>query len=256
MNAKIVERHDLSEDLAVWRVKPVERAVRFIPGQYMSFGIPTKGGRLGDEVPVIVRPYSVSSSPSQTDYFEFLIRRVSDGEATPRLWDLSVGDALWIRESAKGDFTVDLAEPKKRLLILATGTGLGPFMSMIRYLNERGELPPVTVVHGVRSTSELVYFNELNYLEKSRPGFVYCSCVSREASPIRGHTMVEGRITNLLRSQDFIRATGHHLEPEHTTAMLCGNPDMIADSVDELERRGFSVHTKNQRGNVHFERYW
>lgn len=256
LNARILERHDLNASMSVWRVSP-DGPLSFVPGQHVSFGVPTRQSTRGEEASVVLRPYSISSSAFDVMSLEFLIRRVEGGEATEALWDLKPGDAIWMRDKAQGRFTSQLINPNKKLILLATGTGLGPFMSVIRTLKRRDQLPPTLVVHGVRSSLELVYFNELTQLTKSTPSCGYVSCVTRDPHPISGHRMVQGRISALLESGRFAELTGFELNPNDSQIMLCGNPDMVSDSCTLLEERyDCRVHTSSEPGNVFFERYW
>ncbi|MEO0815332.1 MAG: FAD-binding oxidoreductase, partial [Myxococcota bacterium] len=99
LNARILERNDLNGSMAVFRVAP-EGPLQFIPGQYVTFGVPTGPAGFREEAEVVLRPYSISSSVRDAMSPEFLIRRVEGGEGTERLWKLSKGDALWVSETA------------------------------------------------------------------------------------------------------------------------------------------------------------
>ncbi|MEO1483294.1 MAG: ferredoxin--NADP reductase [Myxococcota bacterium] len=256
LNARIAERSDFNGSMTVWRVVP-EAPFDFVPGQHISLGVPLVSDRKGATAPVIIRPYSVASSATDRMSLEFLIRRVRGGEATEALWRREPGDAVWLKDRAQGKFTSQALDLEKPLVLFATGTGLGPFLSVVRTLSKTGRLPKTLIVHGVRSSSELVYFNELTQLSRQNPRVHYVSCVSRDPDPISGHTMVHGRITQLLSSGRFTELTGFTLAPGGVQVMLCGNPDMVADSCELLEERfGLSIHTARSPGEVFFERYW
>lgn len=229
----------------------------FVPGQHISLGVPLEHAAQGASAPVIVRPYSVASSATDRMAVEFLIRRVRGGAATEALWRLAPGDGVWLKDKAQGKFTSQLLDADKQLVLFSTGTGLGPFLSILRTLEATRRLPKTLIVHGVRSSSELVYFNELTQLCRRDPRIRYVSCVSQDPDPISGHTMVHGRITHLLESGRFAELTGVDLDPERTQVMLCGNPTMVEESCVVLEERfGLTVHSARSGGNIFFERYW
>jgi ferredoxin-NADP reductase len=232
----------------------------FEPGQYFSLGLTLEDGPL-------LRPYSTASPRGACGSLEFLIRRVSTGTFTPRLWDLAVGEKLWIGPP-KGLFTLKPGDPRTHLLVSA-GTGIAPFISMLpeliggvatepvaaeRVAAERlapeppsGARPRVVVAHGVSYEPELAYRAWLESLARERHGLVYAPAVSRPNAPQNaGWTGRLGRVETVLPEL----WTELALEPQDSVAYLCGNPDMVARSREILLGLGMPADA------VIHENYW
>ena len=215
----------------------------FDPGQFVNLALPSDGELLR-------RPYSLASAPGARP--EFYLTRVDDGSLTPRLFDLPLGSRLLIERKAQGFFTLKYVPDCRSLWLVASGTGLGPFISMLRSGEVWRRFPRVVVVHGVRSRAELGYADELSRLVQERAGqFDYVPSLSREAAP----DILQGRITSNLTSGALERRVGLKLE-EEAHFMLCGNPDMIADVTQILHGRGLRKHRVRQPGHYTIEKYW
>lgn len=269
-NASLVRR-DLTPDLAIYEVRPDSgRVPAFKPGQFCTIGLPAEPVALPtgqpanppptgatDRVRLVRRAYSIGSSPDTTDHIELYLVRVRDGKLTPRLWSLPTGGRVYLDPSIKGEFTLDAVPDGKDLVMISTGTGLAPFMSMLRYYGTRSprKWRRCVVIHGARISDDLGYREELETLAGNDPSIVYLPAVTREpeGSPWKGH---RGRVTTLLEHDVFHRATGVQLETATSEVLLCGNPDMIESVRLMLEPRGFVTKTRQQPGNIHFERYW
>ena len=259
-NAQIVYRHDLNEDLFILRVKPlVGEAPIFQPGQFAELGLVTaEFHSLPPEEQrkhMIRRAYSIASAPSIRDYLEFFIVKVTQGKLTDPLHQLGCGDTLYMSTTAKGKFTLDGVPEGKDLVMIATGTGLAPFVSMLREYRDRPFWRKFVVIHGARLASDLGYREELEQAAATMPGVYYIPCTTREpaTSPWPKH---KGRIPTLLQSGMYEQEVGTPLSPEQCNVFLCGNPQMIETVKEQLEEQGFTLHKKNTPGNIHFERYW
>jgi ferredoxin-NADP reductase len=147
-NATIVERDDLTEDIARFTVRPDDEVPPFRPGQYLALGL-----RIDDRL--VQRPYSTASRATSDETLEFLIRRVPGGALTPRLWAAPGGGRVRLGRP-KGLFTL-LPDDSRTQLFVATGTGLAPFMAMLDELLARPVPPRVGIVHGVARATELGY---------------------------------------------------------------------------------------------------
>lgn len=141
LNAVIQERREVSPDLIVLRVGSDAALFGFKAGQYAVLGLPASVARLAmcgaDDPPIpadrlIRRAYSIASSSRRGEYLEFYIKLVRSGVLTPRLFTLKAGDRIWLGPRPAGHFTLDSVPPEKNLVMVGTGTGLAPYISMIR----------------------------------------------------------------------------------------------------------------------------
>lgn len=283
-NATLTAREDLTDILSIVRVRPdAGRVPPFVPGQFFRLGLPRpeapaagdgegRAGRLESRpgrVRYTRRAYSVASSPRVTDQAEFLVVRVEEGALTPRLWELYPGDRLWMDSEAKGEFTIDHAPRDADLVMVATGTGVAPFMSMLRTFRGEGRWRRFVLIHGVRFAADLAYRAELEIVAQEDPTVKYIPLVTR-ADPaenvapsggvavraVAGWTGLRGRVQVALEPTTYARLVGAPLDPQRCHVFLCGNPRMIDDVQVELEQRGFVTDSRQQRGHLHFERYW
>lgn len=244
-NATISSRTDINDELIVLRVLPDEGLdLSYQPGQYAELGI-TEGEKF------IRRPYSIASAPSLGREIEFFIVKVADGEFTPKLFALNTGDRIWLGPKIKGKFTLDAVPPGKDLITISTGTGLAPFMSMLRENLNSERWNKFVVVNCVRLVRDLGYKDELEQLSTSREDVAYIPMVTRE-----DWQGIRGRVQKLFEENLFEQLAGIKLDPNQSQVLLCGNPEMIESVIAILEGQGFKVHSKKEPGNIHFERYW
>ena len=270
-NATLIERENIHEDLAFFRVKYNGHEVPdFEPGQFATLGLPDtsppdpdKPVRPGRGPKLIRRAYSIASPATKKDALEFYIVRVEDGKLTPSLWDIEVGQTLFMNEKIGGHFclpspTLEDGSPDARrtFIMVGTGTGLAPFRSM--YLTYRAEdrWDRFILYDGCRMARDLGYYDELTALAEADDKLIYLPTVTREPadSDWAGH---RGRVNALLEPETFRSTTGLDLSPETCHVFLCGNPAMIDQVEADLTHRGFQTRDrKHPDGNLHFERYW
>lgn len=226
-----------------WTLPPFE------PGQWATLGLPDPEGA----GKFLKRVYSIASAPGQP-HLEFYIQLVKEGGFTTRLWHLHPGDALWVAPNIAGFFTLEPVPAGADLALVATGTGLAPFVSMLRH-------PPCcrwrrcVVVHGARNVSELGYRDELTARAAGDPSLTYLPLVTREPEGA-AWTGLRGRVQSVLEGDAWARAVGAPLDPASWHVFLCGNPEMIDDLDARLKALGFTHHRRSAPGNLHFERYW
>ena len=227
--AELIERRDVSANLAIFRFRVAER-LSFTAGQYATIGIAVAGD-------VVERPYSIVSSPHEP-FLELFIELVPGGDITPKLWELELGSTLLVRRRIVGQFTLDTDVTHH--LMLATVTGVAPFVSILRTQQierERGATSNhrFVVIHGASQSGDFgTYCSELE--ELSRAGWLtYIPTVSRPwaESSWKGET---GRI------EDIMRKHTDQLGFNHTNSVTyaCGHPQMVANVRAILERARFS----------------
>lgn len=239
--ATITFRKDHAADLWTIRVRPEQR-LAFTPGQYATLGLEA-GGK------VVERAYSICSSPLE-DEIEFFFELVREGHLTPPLYHQQVGDTLRMRRQAKGRFTLDGKGSHRQHFLVCTVTGVAPYVSMVRTLARearggRRVETRIAVLHAASRSWEFAYREELEALTREFDWFHYFPTISRpwEDAMWKGEV---GRIEDVLRK--YLDSLG--LEPDNTTAYLCGHPQMIENAKGILQRRGFSKEFIRQ------ENYW
>lgn len=233
-NATLVERRDLTPDLARFRFRPDAGVPAFIPGQYVPIALPTDAGPL-------IRPYSIAAAPHDLGIIELFVRRLEGGACTARLWALEPGARLWIGPP-RGLFMLRPVDGSHHVLI-ATGTGLAPMIAMLAALADRPARPPATLIHGVAHVSELGYRDELEGW--SRQGTLdYRPTISRPtAADDTGWDGAVGRVDGVLA--DLLAA--RDIDVDRSVAYVCGNDGMIATIRQMLVRAGMpetSIHSE------------
>jgi len=237
-NAVLVARIDLTPSVAIFRIRPDGPAPVFEPGQYLTLGIVVEGR-------LICRPYSTSSAANTTDELEFLIRLVPGATFTPLLWALPRGARLRLGPP-KGLFRLERGDTRSHLFV-ATGTGLAPFMSMVRTSLASAHPRRAIVVHGVSRMPELAYRAELATIARDRPNVVYRPVLSRPPTTADGQWLGDiGRLDTALGPICDELA----LAPADTVAYICGNPAMITAASALLIGRGFPAAAIRSEG------YW
>jgi len=249
-----------SEDMSTWiKTKVVWRQVwttglvslrvdsrlQFQPGQFTNLGLDQNGERER-------RAYSLTSAPGEPA--EFYANEVMDGGFSPQLLKLEVNDSIWIDTKPSGFFTLDELPGGEDLWLLATGTGLAPFLSMLRSGDAERRFGRVVVVHGVREQDQLGYRLELEQRASVLSGQLrVCPVLSRQA-PLPGG--LAGRIPALINSGALESHAQLSFDPVRSRVMLCGNPQMIVDTRAALEQRGLAIHRRRAPGQILTENFW
>ncbi len=251
LNATVLLRRDLNERLAIVRVAPQGWHLPVHePGQFATLGLPDPQG----PGKFLRRVYSIASAPG-ADHDEFYIQLVRDGPFTTRLWHLAEGDALHLSPRASGSFTLAGVPEGGDVVLLATGTGLAPYVSMVRAFRGSGRLGRCVVVHGARTAAELGYRAEFAHWAAEDRDVQYVPTVTREPAG-SSWDGARGRIQALLLSGELERRAGLRLDPERCHVFLCGNPGLIDETEKLLASRGYRQWRKDGGGSLHFERWW
>ena len=216
----------------------------FRPGQFMNLGLHLSGG-------FVSRSYSLASAPGEP--LEVLLARVGEGALTPALFELREGSPLSLDPKPQGFFTFDYVPPHRELWLIATGTGLGPFLSMLRSGQAFERAERVILVHGTRGVAELAHRTELEALLSERgASFRYVPVLSRQPET----QFLHGRVTRTLASGELERRAETPIVAETAHVMLCGNPSMIDDVIALLAARGLRRHRQRTPGQITTEKYW
>lgn len=252
IKGKIVGKQIWAEGLFTIRVD-VPGVEPFKAGQFLHLAIrdPECTAEEPDDQRRINRPYSVASPHGQE--LDFFIVVVPDGDLTPHLWKLEVGDEVQVSDRGAGRFTLDKSPASENLWLIATGTGLAPYIAMLRTPEPWDKYKNIIVVHGVRHAKDLAYTEELRKLETTYPGrFSLVQTLSREQS----NAALFGRIPRLFENREIEMEVGIDCLPEDSTVLLCGNPAMLDSMEEVLGRRDMKEHRSKSPGQIVVERYW
>lgn len=214
-------------------------------GQFAKLGLEVDGQVIG-------RPYSLVNAPDRVP-LEFYYIRVPDGAFTNALVKLQAGDDILISPRANGFMVLDEVPEGRHLWLVATGTGVGPFLSILDTQVPWQRFEKVVLVYAVRTLSELSYQPRIAAVQAAHADqFVYVPFISREASDLA----LPGRIPDAIVDGRLEARTGLLLKPEDSQLMMCGNPQMVEDTTKVLVERGFKKHKRKDPGQITVESYW
>lgn len=217
----------------------------FEPGQWTKLALPVAGE-------FVARPYSFVNAPKARPH-EFFYNTVPEGHLSPRLARLEPMDVVFLAPAAAGLFTLSEVPDAEVLWLIATGTGLGPYLSMLRSEALWDRFGKVVLVHAVRRAADLVYRDVVEAIAgRQRERFRAVAFVSRE----KRAGALAGRIPEAIADERLERAAGVPLAPRTSQVMLCGNPDMVLDVTDALKARGLKRRRHRDPGHVAVEPYW
>jgi ferredoxin--NADP+ reductase len=264
LNAVVQQVLQVSPIMKVFRIAPVGWSLPdFKPGQFVPIGLPPSATKCAEatEEPVepdqnkmIKRAYSIASSNTSKDYVEFYITLVHSGALTPRLFNLNIGDKIWLGAKFVGMFTLGEVAEDQNIVLIGTGTGVAPYMSMLRSdaLHRKGN---ILVIHGAANSWDLGYSSELNLLQAISPKFKYIPTITvpeREHSPWSGRTEF---IQDIWEDGTIEKLWGFKPTAENTHIFLCGNPNMVNGMIEGLEKEGFVEQTRKVEGQIHAEKF-
>ena len=263
-NASVIGREQIHPELIVLRVRPEGKLFDFKPGQFAVLGLPGSAPRVPEaeiETPapdadkLIRRAYSIASASVERRYCEFYITLINSGGLTPRLFALKHGSKVFLGPKASGVFTLDRTPPGKTAVLIATGTGLAPYVSMLRTILTTETQRKFVVLHGARYSWDLGYRGELETLARLRPNFTYIPSITRPDQDPHFHGRT-GRIQTVLEQGAIEKDAGLELDPAKTDVFLCGNPEMVKAVKAQLEPKGFISGDSKNPGTIHVEEYW
>ena len=219
--------------------------VKFTAGQYTKISL-----NIDNED--VARPYSFVNSPDEP-LLEIYSVSVPNGPLSTSLKKLNKGDSIKVGTHGNGFLVLDEIPIVENIWMLATGTGIGPYLSILKTESSWERFEKVILVHAVRFEKELTYQETIQELkEKYKDRFIYITFVSREKSK----NSLPGRIPNSIKKGTLQKEAGIKMLPENTHVMLCGNPDMLRDTTIELKKIGLEKHRRRSPGHITTENYW
>lgn len=244
LEGRVIENRRWTEALFSLRVQAPR--LPFEAGQFVRLALDVDGER-------IARPFSFVNPP-EAPVFEFYGVVVPEGPLSPRLARLAPGDALFLSNNPSGFLVLSEVPDAETLWLMATGTGLAPFLSILCTEAPWRRYRRVVLVHAARFARELVYGELLEAIARERGAerFRRVTCVSREAAP----GSLFGRIPAAVGDGRLEAAAGAWLLPEATQVMLCGNPGMLRDTIAALAERGMKKHRRRAPGQITVESFW
>ncbi len=260
-NATVTGKILITPDLMVLRVRTDDPRDLFRAGQYTTIGLQGKEPRSSNSVMplepspennLIKRPYSIASASNETRDFEFYISQVKSGQLTPRLFNLTLGRRMWVDDEILGIFTLDKTPKDCNIVMIATGTGLAPYISFLRsHINDHPEIN-LAVIHGAGFPWDLGYYSELQFISNTFKNFFYYPTLLRADNSWTG---LRGYIEEHLESGLLQKDAGIPIDPEKTHFYLCGNPKMVESVSSFLYKKKYTKHCSTADGALHIEEY-
>jgi len=217
----------------------------FEAGQFVRLGLEVEGEIVG-------RPYSLVNPPGAAQlevYFDI----VPQGPLSPRLAALAPGDEILVGASPYGFLVLSQLPDGRDLWLIASGTGVGPFVSILESEAAWQRFENLRLVHGVRREPELAYRDRLQAIERGRgERFRYLPVLSREVKDFA----LTGRIPAAIGDGRLQAAAGLEFDPAVSRVMLCGNPGMVSDALQGLAAAGLGRHRRREPGQILLEEYW
>jgi ferredoxin--NADP+ reductase len=241
LTGRVLENRPWTQTLFSLRVQAP--ALRFEAGQFVRIALDIDGQR-------IARPFSFVNAPDDP-VLEFYGVIVPEGPLSPGLARLKAGDTLYVADNPSGFLVLAEVPPAEDLWLVATGTGIAPFLSILRTATPWQRYRRVILVHAARRASELVYRDLILELQSRWAQLRYVTFVSRE----KHAQSLAGRIPDAIRD-GRLEAVAQPISPERSQFMLCGNPDMLKEAAVALAERGLRKNRRRTPGHITVESFW
>ncbi len=239
---EVVGNHHWTPTLHSLRVKAPVSA--FVAGQFVKLSLDIDGKQ-------VARPYSFVNAPHEAE-FEFYSVVIPEGDFSPRIQQLKKGDSINVSAKANGFLVLDEVPKGRFLWLIATGTGIGPFLSILKTDTPWERFEQVRLIHGVRFGRELVYTRMIEGLLRKHAGhFKMISFISREQKDFA----FAGRIPAAIRNGSLAKKADIPFD-EESQVMLCGNPGMVEDASVALQEFGLRKNRRRTPGHITVETYW
>ena len=243
VEGRIVERIDWTDRLHSLRIEA--QIEPFRAGQFTKLGLAIDGEIVG-------RPYSIVSAPGDP-VLEFYFSTVDEGPLSPRLSALKAGDAVQVAPKPNGFLVLEEVPPAIHLWLVSTGTGIGPFLSILKTAEPWRRFQRVVLVHAARTAAELSYRRAIASVAEAEPKrFTYIPFLSREETDYA----LKGRIPQAIANGRLEARAELAIDAALGHVMLCGNPAMVEDATTALAARGLRKHKRKEPGQISMETYW
>jgi len=240
----VVEKKQWCENLFSLKIS-LSNPLQFNAGQFVNIALDIKDKRVG-------RPYSLVNSPQDT-VLEIHFNAVKSGILSPKLANLNTGDTLYVSEKASGLLTLSEVPDISHLWLLATGTGIGPFLSLVKTAEPWQRFKKIILAYSVKTLENQAYQSEFKILQSRYPEqFYFVPFITREEIKNTYHT----RITDSIKNGSLEKYVGLTFSADNSHIMLCGNSLMISEVTTLLEERGLRRHTRREPGNIAIEKYY
>lgn len=244
LEGKIIEKKQWCADLYSLKIKT--ESLNFVAGQFVNIGLDYNDAK-------IQKPYSLVNSPND-EFLEIHLNTVKDGTFSPLLTGLAVGDTIYVSDKPNGLLTLkEVPEKATDLWLFATGTGIGPFISILNTDEPWSRFERIMLCYSAKTAEEMAYREDFKILQKRYPDkFHFVPFITRQVSTDAIHS----RITTFLRSGALECHIGTALTPEDSHVMLCGNSAMITEVSELLQEKGLQLHSRREAGQISTEKYF
>ncbi len=244
LEGKIVEKKLWCADL--YSIKIKTEPLPFIAGQFVNVGLDHDNAK-------IQKPYSLVNAPSD-EFLEIHLNTVKDGKFSPLLTKLVECDTVYISNRPSGLLTLnEVPKELPHLWFFATGTGIGPFISILNTAEPWQRFEKIIVCYSVKTAEEMAYRKNFEeFLVRYPDQFHFVPFITRELTQHAIHS----RITTFLGSGALEKCLGISLKPESSHVMLCGNSAMIIEATELLQQKGLRLHNRRESGHISTEKYF
>jgi len=260
-NATVIGKIMVTPDLMILRIDTDEPRKEFEAGHHTLLGLygfeKRSPNSEADALPapddmLIQRPYSIASSTAETRQLEFYIQQIKSGQLTSRLFNLNTGDRIFVGKKISGRFRLDETPDGSDIVMVATGTGIAPYISFLRsHIIERPESKMV-VIQGAAHRWDLGYYSELTFLETTVPNFFYVPTLTDADDRWEGY---RSSIEELLQKEILQNEYNITPDPERTHFFISGKPDMVTHVSEWLHDFGYSRNSPEEPGELYVEEF-
>ena len=260
-NATVISKIMITPDLMILQLDTDEPREDFDAGQYIVLGLYGFEKRSlnsaielvpAEEERLILRPYSIASAKKERRHFEFYISQVKSGQLTSRLFNLNIGERLYVGQKMAGIFQLDETPDGTDIVMVATGTGIAPYICFLRsHIAERPESKMV-VIQGAAHRWDLGYYSELIFLEKTYANFFYVPTLLDADDGWDGYRLC---IEDLLKKEVLQNEFNITPDPEQTRFFVTGKPDMVSHVSEWLCDYGYTRNYSDHPGEMYIEEF-